>query len=72
MRDAPFDLPTPHPLSPLHPPPTRPQIKAILDSRLPLVWEGEPVGRAELTWPRALDIYEDNRIPGTDMYVVSA
>ena len=33
-----------------------PDLKALLDDRLPHVWAGETVQQAALPWPPALDI----------------
>ncbi|KAJ9523194.1 hypothetical protein QJQ45_023985 [Haematococcus lacustris] len=38
-------------------------VRALLDSRLPLVWAGKAVREATLPWPMALDVPEDNVIP---------
>ena len=44
----------------------RTQLRALLDSRLPLVWAGKPVSEAMLPWPKAHDIPEDTVIPTLD------
>lgn len=66
---APGTLPNSTPYTLVH---AHAQVKQLLDSRLPEVWAGTPVVKADIPWPRALDIREDNLIPGTDIYVVSA
>uniref|UniRef100_A0A7S3QL56 Glycosyltransferase 61 catalytic domain-containing protein n=1 Tax=Dunaliella tertiolecta TaxID=3047 RepID=A0A7S3QL56_DUNTE len=40
-----------------------PQVKQLLESRLPYVWANTPVYYAMLPWPPALDVPEDNVIP---------
>lgn len=34
-----------------------PEFRALLDSRLPLVWNGTSIKDAEIAWPKALDVF---------------